>query len=312
MGNGPLSCGLWLEFDYSKSAGYYSQLAGVLAGFAFLAISLLLSRQHRRNVQSEPAQEHEQDKQIVTALGCALLGLIAAAALYALTAGETGCTLSSARAALSKSVLAGLAFGFSVYTALFATVQLVSAAALGAHLRFMVAVVTPPAVVAFIIAHLDDLALALSQLPNQPAQPGAPPNPAWTKGSKSLWEYGNHASTWSVAIMLGVCLAFWFAGLRWRYADGTPGGVGMAVTKVVSAGLTYLPYASLALVAYAVWRTALLSRLEPAAHIEPVHARWLVSTCIVILVLQSVCLSLVRGVDRASDVASKTADVSDE
>ena len=86
----------------------------------------------------------------------------------------------------------------------------------------------------------------------------------------------------------------------------------MAVTKVVSAGLTYLPYASLALVAYAVWRTALLSRLEPAAHIEPLHARWLVSTCIVILVLQSVCLSLVRGVDRAPDVARKTADVCDE
>ncbi len=86
----------------------------------------------------------------------------------------------------------------------------------------------------------------------------------------------------------------------------------MAVTKVVTAGLTYLPYASLALVAYAVWRTALLSRLEPAAHIEPAHARWLVSTCIVILVLQSVCLSLVRGVDRAPDVARKTADVGDE
>jgi hypothetical protein len=32
----------------------------------------------------------------------------------------------------------------------------------------------------------------------------------------------------------------------------------------------------------------------------------------VILVLQSVCLSLVRGVDRASGVARKTADVSDE
>jgi hypothetical protein len=310
MGNGRPSCGLWLEFDYSKAAGYYSQLAGVLAGFSFLAISLLLSRQHRRDAQSDAVREHEQDKQIVTALGCALLGLIAAAALYALTTGETGCSLSSARAALSKSVLAGLAFGFSIYTALFATVQLVSAAALGAHVRFMVAVITPPAVVAFVIAHLDDLALALSQLPSEPAQPGAPPNPAWTEGSKSLWEYGNHASTWSVAVMLGVCLVFWFAGLRWRYADGTPRGVGLAVTKVVSAGLTYLPYASLALVAYAVWRTALISRLEPAAHIEPVHAGSLLAICIVVLVLQSVCLSLVRGVDRASDAGRETADVS--
>lgn len=310
MGNGP--CGLWLQFDYSKSAGYYSQLAGVLAGFAFLAISLLLSRQHRRDVQIDPAREHEQDKQIVTALGCALLGLIAASALYALTAGETGCALMSARAALSKSVLAGVAFAFSVYTALFAMVQLVSAAALGAHLRFMVAVVTPPAVVAFIIAHLDDLALALSQLPNQPAQPGEPPNPGWTEGSKTLWDYAQHASTWSVAIVLGACLAVWFAGFRWRYADGTPRGVGFVVTKVVSAGLTYLPYASLALVAYAVWRTALISRLGSTAHIDPGHARLLLSTCVAILVLQSLCLSLNRGADRVPDVSRTTTDVSDE
>jgi hypothetical protein len=312
VNDGSSPCGLWLQFDYSKSAGYYSTLAGVLAGFAFLAISLLLSRQHRRDAQTDPAQEHEHDKQIVTALGCALLGLIAASALYALTAGETGCALGSARAALSKSVLAGVAFAFSVYTALFAMVQLVSAAALGAHLRFMVAVVTPPAVVAFIIAHLDDLALALSQLPTQPALPGERPNPAWTEGSKSLWYYAHHASTWSVALMLAVCLAFWCAGLRWRYADGTPRRAGLAVTKVVTAGLTYLPYASLALVAYAVWRTALLSRLVPTAHIDASQARWLLSTCIVTLVLQSMCLSLVRGADREPDVGRKTADVGDE
>jgi hypothetical protein len=50
----------------------------------------------------------------------------------------------------------------------------------------MVAVITPPAVVAFIIANLDDLALALAQWPNQPGQPGEPLKPAWNQGSKSL------------------------------------------------------------------------------------------------------------------------------
>jgi hypothetical protein len=311
VGNGPPACGLWLQFDYSRSAGYYSQLAGVLAGFAFLAISLLLSRQHRRDVQTDLAEERQQDKQIVTALGCALLGLIATAALYALSAGEQGCALISARA-LSKSVLAGVAFVFSVYTALFATVQVVSAAALGAHLRFMVAVVTPPAVVAFIITNLDDLALALAQAPSQPPQPGEPLKPGWTQGSKSLWDYAHHMLTWSIGTVLGVCLAFWLAGLRWRYAQGAPRGVGSAVARVVSGGLAYLPYASLALVAYAVWRTALLSRLDPGAHIDPGHAEWLLWTCVVILVLQSLSLSLIRGVDRAPDVSLKTADGSDE
>jgi hypothetical protein len=119
-------------FDYSKSAGYFSQLAGVLAGFAFLAITLLLNRQHRRGTNTDAAQEHWQDSQIVTALGCALLGLVAAAAMYALLAGEQGWALTSGRG-LSRFMLAAVAFVFSLYTAFFAAVQLVSAAALGAH-----------------------------------------------------------------------------------------------------------------------------------------------------------------------------------
>jgi hypothetical protein len=308
---GPSSCDLWLQFDYSKTAGFYSQLASVLAGFAFLAISLLLSRQHRRDVRTDPAQERQQDKQIVTALGSALLGLIAAAALYSLAAGEQGCALISARA-LSNSVLAGVAFVFSIYTALFAMVQLVSAAALGAHLRFMVAVIAPPAVVAFVVANLDDLALALARAPDQPARPGEPIEPNWSHASKSLWDFAHHALTWSIAILVGVCLVFWVAGFRWRYAQGKPRGLGVAVTRVVSAGLTYLPYASLALVGWAVWHTALLSRLDPGAHIDSGRTRWLLFTCVVILVLQSSCLSLVRGADRAPDVGPMTAESDDQ
>jgi hypothetical protein len=181
-------------------------------------------------------------------LGCALLGLVAAAALYALTAGEEGCALISARAPFEVGArryrvrLFGLHRSFRYGSARF-----------GGRLRCTLAL------------------------------------------------HGRGGHTWSIAIVLGLCIALWFAGLRWRYAQGTPRGVGFAVTKVVSAGLVYLPYASLALVAYAVWRTALLSRLDPGAHIDPGHAKWLVVTCVVILVLQSMCLSLIRGADRAGD-----------
>jgi hypothetical protein len=75
-------------------------------------------------------------------------------------------------------VLAGVAFFFPVYTLLFGAVQVVSAAAMGAHLRFIVSVLTPPVVMAFIVASLDDLALSLANPPNQPAQPHEPLLPA--------------------------------------------------------------------------------------------------------------------------------------
>jgi hypothetical protein len=307
LGSDRTSPDVWLLFDYSKSAGYFSQLAGVLAGFTFLAMTLLLSRQHRRDTDVDAAQEHRQDEQMVTALGCALLGLITAAALYALLAGAQAWSLASGRV-LSRSVLAGVAFVFSLYTAFFAAVQLVSVVALGAHLRFIVAVITPPAVVAFIVATLDDLTLALANPLNQPPAPGEPIRPHWTPGSAGLWAYAHHGMTWSIPIVFVLCAVIWCAGLRWRHATGGVGRVASALKSVVSAGLSYLPYVSLTLVAWTVWRTALLSRLEPGAHIDSNRARWLIWTCVVILVLQSACLSLIRGADVRPDVHGEPAD----
>jgi cbb3-type cytochrome oxidase subunit 3 len=58
--------------------------AGVLAGIAFLAIMLVVNRQHRRGSAGDAAREYEQDNRFVTALACAFLGLVTAAALFAL------------------------------------------------------------------------------------------------------------------------------------------------------------------------------------------------------------------------------------
>jgi len=70
----------WLLFDYSRSAGYFSQLSGVLAGFAFLAITLLLNRQHRRRTEADAAESIGRITRLSPRWGCALLGLVAAAA----------------------------------------------------------------------------------------------------------------------------------------------------------------------------------------------------------------------------------------
>jgi len=74
-----------------------------------------------------------------------------------------------------------------------------------------------------------------------------------------------------------------------------------ALARVVSVALTYLPYASLGLVAYAVWRTAMLGRLSAGAHIGAGQAKVLVLVCTVIVVLQSASLSFARGDDRPPD-----------
>ena len=65
------TCDLWLQFDFSQAAGNYSQLAGVLAGFAFLAIMLVLNRQHRRGGVADIAAEYQQDSRFITALASA-------------------------------------------------------------------------------------------------------------------------------------------------------------------------------------------------------------------------------------------------
>jgi hypothetical protein len=304
VGNDGTSSDLSLIFDYAKSAGYFSQLAGVLAGFAFLAITLLLNRQHRRGTDADAAQEHQQDAQIVAALGCALLGLVAAAAMYALLAGQQGWSLTSGRG-LSRFLLAAVAFVFSVYTAFSAAVQLISAAALGTHLRFMVAVLAPPTVVAFFVTTLDDA--AAYPFTQRPA-PGEPIGPGWSQGRAELWAYAHRGMTWSIPIVFVLCAAIWCAGLRWRHTTGEAGRLGSALGSVVSAGLTYLPYLSLALVAWTVWATARLSRLEPGARIGSGHAMWLIWTSVVILVLQSGCLSLIRGADARPDFHEQQAD----
>lgn len=109
-----------------------------------------------------------------------------------------------------------------------------------------------------------------------------------------------------------MCLTPWLAGLSWRRATGAPGRIGHVLTSVVSAGLAYLPFASLTLVAYAVWRIALLSRLQPGAHIDAPQAKILLFMCVVVLVLQSVCLSLVRGEDRRPDFSGKARPEGDD
>jgi hypothetical protein len=50
------SCVLWTGFDISIVARNYAQLAGVLAGFAFVVINLVLDRGYRRAAMANHAE----------------------------------------------------------------------------------------------------------------------------------------------------------------------------------------------------------------------------------------------------------------
>jgi hypothetical protein len=123
-----------------------------------------------------------------------------------------------------------------------------------------------------------------------------------------LWNFAHSVLTWLIPAVLAICLSVWLAGFRWRRTGDSPGRIGSVLTRLVSGALIYLPYASLALVAYVVWRTAVLSRLESGAHIGAGQAKLLVLVCTVVVVLQSASLSLAHGDDRPPDFDGKADD----
>jgi hypothetical protein len=94
-------------FDITAAAALYSALAGILAGFAFAAMVLIIDRHksERRDLELEGV--------VVTLLG-AFLGLVVSTFLYAVVSGEE---LTAPRAAI-LNLLASSAFSISILTLL--------------------------------------------------------------------------------------------------------------------------------------------------------------------------------------------------
>jgi hypothetical protein len=200
---------LWTGFDISIVARNYAQLAGVLAGFAFVVINLVLDRGYRRrgNGKSRAALEVEHETLTGVALMNAFLGLFLSAIQYSLLAGENGCSLTGGRAA-SAELLGGISFVASVYMLLYAVVQFVSGSAetLAKHCVFIVAVLVPPIAVFFIEATISDLALALADpTTRQPLQP--------------LWNDANNLSVPIALAVLVVAAAVWLVGRKTRLSE---------------------------------------------------------------------------------------------
>ena len=277
------SCALWTGFDISIVARNYAQLAGVLAGFAFVVINLVLDRSYRRRGEGKPRAAYEVEHETLTgvALMNAFLGLFLAAIQYSLLAGENGCSLTGGRAA-SAELLGGISFVASVYLLLYAVVQFVSGSAgtLATHCVFIVAVLVPPIGVFFIEATLSDLALALADpKTRQPLEP--------------LWEMANNLSIPIALTVVIICATMWQIGRKRRRS---PSSAGQRTRRQRTA----LPYITVLVVISAVVRAvSALPVRNPSAHLAPAEAWFWVAVFAVLLVVQSTALSLQQGVETA-------------
>src|SRR5690606_10258782 len=84
-----------LEFDVAASAGWYSAIAGVLAGFALLAI--LLPLDHDAAEDDPERARHGSDGVVI--LACAFFSLLISSFTYAILAGRSAGTPQGAAVA---------------------------------------------------------------------------------------------------------------------------------------------------------------------------------------------------------------------
>ncbi|HZU45755.1 MAG TPA: hypothetical protein VFA16_00640 [Mycobacterium sp.] len=288
------SCVLWSGFDVSIVARSYAQFTGILAGFAFVVINLVLDRAYRRRTDghSPGSREVEHDTSVGIALVCGFLGLFLTCLRYSLLAGEQGCALTGGRAA-SVEVLAAVSFGASTYILLYAIVQFISGSAgvLAQHCVFMQTVLVPPMTVFFVEATLPHLAVALGDPQTQrPLQP--------------FWDNATQLAIPISLVIVIICAAAWFAGIKRRRSESLASDIARTVRR-------FIPYITVAIVGAVIIRSIVsLPPTNPAAHIGPREAwLWLVLLCVAV-VIQSTALSFQRSVEVPIITAQK--DITDD
>jgi hypothetical protein len=277
-----------LTFAFGPSAGLYSTLASVLAGFAFLAITLVIGGTHRRAgsepaTDAEHARHHRTDIGLLVTLTIAFVSFILASVQYGEIAGETGCAITQGRSA-SEEFLAGVTFIFSVLLLFYAIVQMISDSGipnLGHSIRGLVAVIAPP--VAMLL-----LAAAAEEVAYTPWINGR----ANTSGLSGFIENARVNPGLSVLLLL-LSILIWRVPVTFpRFGARIQGGI-------ESRGMQrFFPYISLLAAILAVLRENTFSELRPNDGLGDVElVLWLV-LCSVGLLAQSALLSFQRmGLD---------------
>jgi hypothetical protein len=263
-----------VDFDISKTAGFYSEMASALTGFAFLAMTIVLSRRDDSPHTKFTPRQLDQDKRTAIALLCAFTGLLIATVEYSIVAGESGQALVEGRAA-SEELLAAVGFTVSLYILLYALVHLIATSTLklGFEFRLLVSVFIPPIFIYFATNGLMDVAIALGQ-PKPPLQP-----------------------MWSSARIASIGLALWTL-----LTCGLFSSFGRKVRRELGELPLYIkdapPYVTLATAIIATLYSAQLSDVNPAARLSESAAWSWVAVCTTVLIYVSVSLSYEPGAER--------------
>lgn len=274
-----------ITFDISSSAGLYSQLAGVLAAFAFGAITLVLPGQHRGG--NEP-HDDRSDLHVLVALVSAFISLVIASIEYAGLAGEKGCALLQGRAA-SKEFLSVVAFAFAILLLLYAVAQLVThsrVAGINYHIRLIVTVLGAPLALLFILIGAEDVA----STPWRPAAGNQPPTP---HDSAFYHWMTNIFLPWPAAMGL-LCVVVWILGRRRRRMSPDDHDIDRP-----SRARLLFPYVSLGLSVMASVRSTILADTDPASRIQPWEVWIWLALCAAVLLCQAILLAFARGVERS-------------
>ncbi|OBG64341.1 hypothetical protein A9X03_14035 [Mycobacterium sp. E1715] len=275
------SCTLWTGFDISIVARTYAQFTGILAGFAFVVINLVIDRAYRRRTDGRVlvTREVEHETQVGIALVCAFLGLFLTTLRYGLLAGEGGCALTEGRAA-SAEVLAAVSFAASIYMLLNAIVQFFSGSAgvLARHCVFVLVVLVPPISVFLVEDTLTHLALALGDPEtHRPLQP--------------LWDWASR-----LAIPIPLAIGFvgavaWFLGSKRRRSE-------LPASRIARQFRMAVPYLTVVVVSAVIVRSIVeLRYANTATHISPAEAWLWVGVLAGTLLIQGAALSFQKGVE---------------
>jgi len=262
-----------IDFDISKTAGSYSQMASALTGFAFLAMTIVLSRRDDNPRTKFTPRELDQDKRTIIALLCAFIGLLIATVEYSIITGESGHALVEGRAA-SEELLAAVGFTVSVYILLYSLVHLIATSTLklGSEFRRLVAVFIPPIFIYFVTNGLMDVAIALGQ-PKPPLEP-----------------------MWSSARIASIGLALWtllVCGLLWSSSRKLRRELGELPPYIKNAP----PYVTLTTAIIATLYSAQMSDVNPAARLSASAAWSWVAISTAVLIYVSASLSCEPGAE---------------
>ena len=288
-----------LTFVFGPSAGLYSTMASVLAGFAFLAITLVIGGTHRRSANrpttgAEHARSQGTDIDLLIILTIAFTALILTSIQYAEIAGETGCAITDGRSA-SEQFLAGVSFVFSVLLLFYATVQMISASGIpnvGHSIRRLVAVIGPALAMLLLAAAADEVAFT-----------------PWIGGKATTTGLaGFIESPWTNLGLVGFVLLLSF--VIWRVPVTFPGFGAKVRERSEGRDLQRLfPYISLLIALLCVLRVNTFSELHPTDKIGVQELVAWLAFCAAGLLAQSALLSFQRVHHVANKGRAKSEEV---